>query len=109
MASYDYVTSLECIKKARSKKGYISRKFIQILNRENIAMPNFNADVTMCRSHEHVPDDVYSQLLLMQHGPLQATVDRAPKFVSGNGNCLFNSASVALIGRTLLLNLSLSH
>ena len=40
----------------------------------------------------------------MQYGPLEATVGRAAKLVTGNGNCLFNSASIALVGKTIIIH-----
>jgi len=88
---------------ARGKRKTITTKFIQTLSRENRSMPSFSIPLPATPVQQQVilQDDPYSDRLLIEYGPLEATVGHAAKFVTGNGNCLFNSASVALIGKKI--------
>jgi len=101
--SFDYSKSLACISAARSKRGRISntKKFFDTLAKENRIIPSFDSDRSI--AGENITDDLYSESLLKDYGPLDAGRGRKPKMATGNDNCLFNAASVALIGMLIVL------
>ena len=95
-SQFDFTSSLRRIQDARAKRGTkVTRKLINALSRENHDMPSFNHHVMILNAD--VPDDDYSNELLTRHGTLFE--ERVAKWVTPNGNCLFNSASVALAGK----------
>ena len=95
-----YKTSLLALSSARKKRGKISltKKFFNILKIVNQALPEFDANQSVLQPYTNTADDEYSNTLLKDYSPTEAGRGRVAKHVSGNGNCLFNSASVALIG-----------
>jgi len=102
--SFNYHRVLQQIRDARGKSKKGTKKFIAALNRIDQAMPNYcNTDFFSRDQNLAHQDDLYSEGLLMRYGPLEEAVGRAAKLVTGNGNCLFNSASVALIGKPMSL------
>jgi hypothetical protein len=97
---YDFTIALTRMRDSRSKRGStITKKFISTIHRKNIALPSsiFN-DALLLSQPLRAADDDYSNYLLQVHGP--ALVGRVAKQVTSNGNCLFNSASVAIIGKS---------
>ena len=101
--NFDYAASLTRVRDARNKRSRvnITKKFIETLRRENRSLPMFDVYREMQQQHSSVSDDCYSNQLLRMHCSNEASRGRVAKRVNGNGNCLFNSASVALIGMLL--------
>lgn len=99
--SFDYAASLTRVRDARNKRSRVSitKRFIETLRREHRSLPMFNVHSEMQKQHSSLSDDYYSNQLLRMHGSNEASRGRVAKRV--NGNCLFNSASVALIGMLL--------
>ena len=102
-----YSTSLMLLRDARKKRGKIelTKKFFDTLKCVNqvIPMNRFHEVIQTQQQHETRDDDAYSNKLLMEHSPLDAVPGHCAKVVSSNGNCLFNSASVALIGNSKII------
>jgi len=96
--NFDYFNSLARISAARSKRSRscITKRFFDTLRRENSEIPEFEMDRLLVS--DHISDDLYSDRLLSEFGPHEVGHRRRAKKVTGNGNCLFNAASVALIG-----------
>ena len=107
--NFDFSDALRRIRDARSKRKKVSdtKKFFDTLRHINIAMPVFDANKFSGGSQLYVSarDDDYSNALLQEHGPLDTVQGRVAKMVTGNGNCLFNSASLALIGKCKMLHI----
>src|SRR5271155_3451636 len=101
--SYDYSVALKVLRDARRKRGKISltKKFYDTLKVINQTLPMclFYTNLTLVQPHEFICDDSYSNELLKLHVTGDISQGRVAKTVTGNGNCLFNSASVALIGK----------
>ena len=101
--SYDYSAALTVFRDARRKKGKIivTKSFFDTLNVVNKALPLpvFHTNLIVVQPHISICDDVYSNELLRQHVRHDIAHGRVAKTVTGNGNCLFNAASVALIGK----------
>ena len=101
--SYDYRAALTVIRDARKKRGKVTltKKFFDTLRVINHALPasSFNGSLNMIQPHSAVSDDIISNELLRQHVGREIAQDRVAKTVRGNGNCRFNSTSVALIGK----------
>ena len=98
--AYDYFQSLRCIRDARNKRsrGNLSKKFFDTLRQENVKLPSFNRNIGLVRPYSLTPDDVYSNSILNEQVHL-ARDGMVAKSVTGNGNCLFNAVSLALIGK----------
>src|SRR5271169_2595204 len=102
--SYQYRAALTVIRDARKKRGKITltKKFFDTLRVVNQALPasSFCDTLNMIHPHLAVSDDIISNELLRQHVDREIEQDRVAKTGRrGNGNCLFNSTSVALIGK----------
>ena len=89
----------------RSKVNIITKRFFDTLKRENKSLPMFDANRSLVRPYASLHDDRYSNEMLKRHAPNDGAdvADNGirglvAKSVNGNGNCLFNSASVILIG-----------
>ena len=99
---YDYRGSLCLLRDARKKRGKVelTKKFFDTLKKVNRELPTFAvwSDLPLA-STIAAKEDVYSNQVLREHAPGVAGGRRVAKLVSGNGNCLFNSASLSLIGR----------
>ena len=99
--SYDYTAALTVLRDARRKRGKIivTKKFFDTLKVANQALPlpSFYTDLIVAQPYACVCDDKYSNELL-RHVHQDIAHGRVAKTVTGNGNCLFNAASVALIG-----------
>ena len=99
-SGYDYANALGRLRDARCKRGVRpTKKLIEAVSKVNRSIPPFNEAVVMVQPHSATPDDTYSTLLLKDRGPADVARERVAKLVRGNGNCLFNSASVALTGK----------
>lgn len=98
--NFDYTASLSRVRDARNKRSRvnITKKFFDTLRRENIQLPMFDVNKSLVNSYASLRDDSYSNELLRSHAPNDSVRQLVAKSVNGNGNCLFNSASVALIG-----------
>ena len=101
--SYDYSAALTVFRDARRKRGknIVTKKFFDALKVVNETLPLslFHANLIVVQPHAFICDDVYSNELLRQHVHQDISHGRVAKTVTGNGNCLFNAASVALIGK----------
>ena len=103
--SFDYSAALTRLRDARNKRSRasISKRFIEALRREHRDLSVFDADRIMKQPHSSVQNDRYSNELLRDNAPRNVALQGlVAKSVNGNGNCLFNSASVALIGKEVL-------
>ena len=101
--SYDYSAALTSLRDARRKRGKIivTKKFFDTLKVVNQALPlsSFYKDFTVVQTYACICDDKYSNELLRHHVHGDIAHGRVAKTVTGNGNCLFNAVSVALIGK----------
>lgn len=103
--SFDYGSALDRIRDARSKRGKVcfTKKFIDTLKKVNRVLPMFNSRVQLLQPYSETEDDRYSNYLLAQHCRPDLAQALVAKRVTGNGNCVFNSASLSLTGKEMLL------
>ena len=96
---YDYCRCLREIKNAFGKRGGgVTKKLLKVLGTENAAMPLFKC-INVIGDRPNNQTDGYSTSILQQYGPVELRQQgRVALAVNGDGNCLFNSVSVALIG-----------
>ena len=103
--SFDYFAALNQVRDgdARSKRGRgdISRKFIEALKREHRYLPMFDTDRAINQEFSCLQDDRTSNELWISHAQNNFSQRLVAKCVNGNGNCLFNATSVALIGKQI--------
>lgn len=100
---YDYSVALTVIRDARKKRGKVSltKKFfdtLKVVNRE-IPASSFYDILHQVQPHSAFGYDYISNELLRQHISREIGRGRVAKSVKSDGNCLFNSVSVALIGK----------
>ena len=94
-----YKAALICLRDSRSKRGrnIVTKKFIDAVKVVNRDMPMFDASLTTASSSiASQTTDLYSNELLKKHS---LTRHGVAKEVKGDGNCLFNAVSVALVGK----------
>ena len=102
---FDYDSALTVLGDARSKRSKISlsKRFFDTLRKVNGSLPpsSFNTNLDIVIPHASLRDDSCSNELLRQHvsQDFLQLQGRVAKCATGNGNCLFNSVSVALIGK----------
>jgi len=98
---FDYKGSLQRISSSRSRRGVrLTKKFFKVLHEENIKIPMINDSKVMLQPETDSwlgLEDVYSNNFLRSFGPIMP--GRVAISVSGNGNCLFNSASFGISGK----------
>ena len=99
--SFDYSAVLIVLRDARKKRGktFLTKKFFDTLRVVNSALPLSISQLVLTHPYEAIPDHKYSNDLLELHVSLDIRRGRVAKTVTGNGNCLFNSASIALVGK----------
>jgi hypothetical protein len=94
------------LRDSRKKRGQkdLTKKFFDSLKSIDQVLPmnGFSSHITMVQPHSTIENDGYSNQLLHLHASPGAATGRIAKRVSANGNCLFNSASVALIGEVII-------
>ena len=96
-SAYDYGKALRRLKNNRSKVGYEpTKKYIAALSKICSGMPYASFDDDYRVIHTELLDDVNSNSLLSLFGPIHD--GRIAKSVTKDGNCLFNSASLAMKG-----------
>ena len=97
-----YKAALTCLRDSRSKRGrnIMTKKFIDAVRIINRDMPMFDASLTTASSSfTSRTTDIYSNELLKKHS---LTGHGVAKEVTGDGNCLFNAVSVALVGKNYI-------
>jgi len=101
--SFDYSESLGRLRDARTKRKRVSlpKRFFEVTREVIKAMPCLNTYAAELHEYADVENDHYSNELLRAHAPSELSQRRLAKRVTGNGNCLFNSVSVALTGKLL--------
>ena len=100
---YDYSGALHLMRNARAKRGTsMTKKFIDTVRKVNISLPTYDTSPEMVKEYRFTANDDYSNALLEEFGPCEA--GRVAKFVNGNGNCLFNSVSLSLIGKNSIVH-----
>ena len=102
--TYDYVSSLSRISSARNKRGRnaATTRLFETVTEIQKELPAFKLltfnDDNVAQRQALLQDDLISITLLETYGPFHVAREWIPKQVKGDGNCLFNSASVGLIG-----------
>lgn len=101
--SFDYRRSLGSLRDARKKRGKIelTKKFFDALTITNREMPFYVPPTQLLHPYASIEDDTYAAMLLLTYGQRELIDDEGlrAKRATGNGNCLFNAVSLALIGR----------
>jgi hypothetical protein len=101
---YDYGGALKLMRDARAKRGTsMTRRFIDTVRKITLSLPMYDICPKIVKEYNLTADDDYSNALLRKHGPFEA--GRVAKYVNGNGNCLFNSVSLWLIGNWFFISL----
>ena len=101
---YPYAAALSCISSARNKRGRngATDRLFTVVRGVHQQLPAYKLvsldDDELARRHASIQDDITSTTILRQFGPMSEVRGCVPKRVNGDGNCLFNAASVALIG-----------
>jgi hypothetical protein len=101
-SKFDYSAALSRVAESRNKRSCkATKKFYHTLNNVNLSLPESTIHLRKGLDAVGMPDDIISNQFLQQYGPVQSGL--VAKRSSGNGNCLFNAASIAISGKFVLV------